>query len=657
VTFEKVLPQAERALPSLLLRLRFSHHRGRSRVRARQGTGMTRLLITTVSTVALCAGAAHAQGVPTDETTLLERISVTANRTPTETGKVGSTISVVTEEEIEQKSFVTATDYLTGLPGISFAQNGGLGSTSSLYVRGLPGGYVKTFHNGIDVSDTTGIQVQTAYEYLLTAGVRGIEVLKGSQSTLYGSNAIAGVVDLNTLGDIEEGLHHTVQVEGGSRGTVLGRYGFAGAKDGSRIAADVTGLRTDGISHWAAGSERDGYENLTLDIAGEHRVSDVLTVFGSGLYIDAEGDFDDFGADSSFNETLTTIMAGRAGLTVALLDGRWLNMFSAQAFKMDRDSVENPLTSNFTGTRQKLDYEASFEATDRLLIQYGADHERQVADTETPDYSTFPPVDLVNARSDMTLSSAWTQAVYEPVDDLVATIGLRHDEHSDFGGATTYRGTISYLFPGTSTRLHSSLGTGFRAPSLYQLFDPTYGNTTLTPETSVSFDIGVEQAFLEDRLSIGATYFHIDVNDLIGFGSFGYEQVPGRTESQGLEARFSYQFTNALALAGSYTYTDSRQPSGARSNRVPEHVTTLSAIYTPAEKWTVSGDVRFVADTLESNTPLDDYVLVNAKVAYQVTDSAEVYLRGENLLNQDYQTARGYNTPGFGAFAGFKAKF
>lgn len=628
-------------------------------MRARQGTGMTRLLITTVSTLALCAGAAHAQDVPTDETTLLERISVTANRTPTETGKVGSTISVVTEEEIEQKSFVTVTDYLTGLPGISFAQNGGLGSLSSLYVRGLPGGYVKTFHNGIDVSDTTGIQVQTAYEYLLTAGVRGIEVLKGSQSTLYGSNAIAGVVDLNTLGDIEEGLHHTVQVEGGSRGTLLGRYGFAGAIDDSTVAANLTGLRTDGISAASAGTERDGYQNVTFDIAAEHRVSDILSVFGSGLYIDADGSFDDFGADSLINQTLTTIIAGRAGFKLDLLDGRWLNTFSAQAFKMDRDSVEDPLTSNFTGTRQKLDYQASFEATDRLLIQYGADHERQVADTLTPDYPSdwSPPINLIAAQNAVSLTSAWTQAVYEPVDDLVATIGLRHDEHSDFGGATTYRGTISYLFPGTSTRLHSSLGTGFRAPSLYQLFDPTYGNTTLTPETSVSFDIGVEQAFLEDRLSIGATYFHIDVNDLIDFGSLGYEQVPGRTESHGLEARYSYEVNNALALAGSYTYTDSRQPSGARSNRVPEHVTTLSAIYTPAEKWTVSGDVRFVVDTLESNTPLDDYVLVNAKVAYQVTDSAEVYLRGENLLNQDYQTARGYNTPGFGAFAGFKAKF
>lgn len=619
-------------------------------MRARQGTGMTRLLITSVSTFALCAGVAHAQDVATDETTLLERISVTANRTPTETGKVGSTIAVVTGEEIEQKSFVTVTDYLTGLPGINFSQTGGRGTSGNIYVRGLPGAYVKTFYNGIDVSDVTGTQVQTSYQYFLTGGVSSIEVLKGSQSTLYGSTAIAGVVDITSLGDIEEGLHHSVHVEGGTDGTVRGQYGLSGAKDGSRFSASITGFHTDGISSLPGGTERDAFDNLTIDVAAEHRINDIVTIFGSLLYIDAVAEFDnnfpvDQPNDPLSNEAVESLGA-RVGARFDSADGRLTNMISYQAFKSDRLTQFGTFVAPYEGERGKVDYQGSFEATDRLLLQYGADHERQSAEAEG---TTLGEIDL---------TGVWTQASFEPLDDLIFTAGLRHDEHSTFGGYTSYRGTVSYLVPGTDARLHSSYGTGFRAPSLYELYSPFYGDETLVPETSVSFDVGVEKR-LFDNIVADITYFRIRTDDLIEFNldDYFYEQTAGRSTSHGVELSLDYAVTPALNIKGSYTYTDARTPDDARRSRIPAHVAILSAVYSPMERWTLSGDARFVMDTVEGEQPLDDYVLVNAKVAYQLTDASEVYLRGENLLNQDYQTARGYNTPGFGAFAGFKAKF
>ena len=619
---------------------------------------MNRFLISTASALALMVGAANAQDAAVEETgaTTLEAINVTANRTPTEKSKTGSKVEQVTKAEIEEKSFATVRDYLNLLPGVSFTANGGLGTTSNLYIRGLPGGYIKTLYNGIDVSDTTGIQVQTAYEYLLTGGVAGIEVLKGSQGTLYGSSAIAGVVDITTLGAVADGISHTVELEGGSFGTVRGRYGFAAAHGDSRIAANATGFRTDGISAHAGGAERDGYDNITLDLAAEHRINEAFSVFGSLLYVDAKGEFDDFGADADTNYTDTTIMGGRAGFNLDLMDGRWKHTFSAQAFRMDRDSTDAMMTSTFIGTRQKFDYQSSFEVTERLLLQYGADHERQKADTTTPDWSFWPPVPA-HAVASADLAGVWAQAVLEPLDDLVLTAGLRHDEHSDFGGHTTWRGTASYLFDGIGTRLHSSLGTGFRAPSLYQLYDPNYGNPGLKPETSMSFDIGVEQKFLDGRLTTDLTYFWTEIEDLVGWNGTGYDQVPGTTRSQGVEAAFSYAATAWLDLAGSYTFTASRLESGARRANLPRHMAVLSASVRPAERWTLSGDLKLVADVVDSAGDLKDYVLLNAKVAYQVNDNAEIYLRGENLLDQDYQVVRGYGTPGIAAYAGFKAKF
>lgn len=620
---------------------------------------MYRTLISTASALALLAGAAHAQDSANDDgVTHLDVITVTANRTPTEKSKTGSKVEQVTQAEIEAKSLSTIADYLIRLPGVFMTSNGGVGTNSNLYIRGLPGGYVKTFYNGIDLADTTGIQVATPYEYPLTGGVTGIEVLKGSQGTLYGSNAIAGVVDLTTLGGIEDGVSHRINVEGGSLGTVRGHYGFSGAKDGSKVAANVSGFRTDGISAFAGGSEPDGYQNTTLDLAVEHRINDAFSVFGSVLHIDAEADFDDFGADSAYNQTLTTILAGRAGFNVDLLDGRWKHTFAAQAFRMDRDSVENPLTSTFGARREKFDYQSSFEISDRILLQYGADHERQVAETATPDWSAFPPVALVDARNAIKMSGAWAQASFEPIDDLVVTAGLRHDKHSEFGGHTTWRATGSYRVPGTDTRLHSSVGTGFRAPSLYQLYDPSYGNPSLDPETSASFDFGVEQKFLDGRLSADITYFRAEIENLIGFDSAsGYVQVPGTTISEGVEASFDYAATHWLNLGGAYTYTDSRAASGTRTSGVPKHALVLSATVLPAEKWTVGADLRFVADRVDRTGVLKDYVLLDAKVAYQLTENTQVYVRGENLLNRKYEIVRDYGTPGIAAFAGLKAKF
>lgn len=626
---------------------------------------MNRFLISSASLLALMtaatlSGAALAQDdlvVQEDGVTTLEAITVTANRTETALSRTGSTVEQVTQAEIEEKSLPIVRDYLNLLPGVSFTANGGLGTSSNLYIRGLPGGYIKTLYNGIDISDTTGIQVETHYQRLLAGGVAGIEVLKGSQSTLYGSNAIAGVVDIATLGQIEDGINHTVHVEGGSFGTARGHYGFAGAKDGSKIAANIAGFRTDGISAKADGSEKDGYRNVTLDLAAEHRINEAFSVFGSLLYIDAKAEFDGSGPDDATSYELATMQGGRFGFNLDLMDGRLKNTFSIQAFRSDRESVSGGSSSFFIGTRQKFDYQGSFEASDRVLLQYGADHERQKGDV---DNRPLGKIDL---------TGVWGQAVVEPLDNLVLTAGFRHDEHSMFGGHTTYRGTGSYLFDQTATRLHSSFGTGFRAPSLHELYSGM-GASTLQPETSRSFDIGVEQRFLEGRLLIDITYFNMKINNrIIWVDAFPvepwgfYSQLHGGTSSNGVETSLYYAATNWLDLNASYTYTNSRNPDGEQNWRIPRHKITLSGIARPAENWTISADLTYAANVIDfdwdlyADVALDDYVLLNAKVAYQVNEATEIYLRGENLFNQKYQVVRGYNTPGIAAYAGLKAKF
>lgn len=629
----------------------------------------------TLIPVALAAALAAA---PAYAETDIGTIVVTPNRTPTEKAKVGSKVETVDEEKIARESKPLVTDYLTMMPGVSVSAPGGAGQETSLSVRGADKKYVKTLFNGIDISDPTATQVQTSWEHLTAGGVAGIEVLKGSQSTLYGSDAVAGVIGISTLGGIDLGVHHDVMVEGGSRGTVRGGYRLSAATDTGRFSLGLNGFTTDGISRVLTNGtppldtdpdelERDSYRNFTGTFAGEQQLSESVSVFASGLFINAGGDFDDSSpaVDNEFNTGDTTQKAGRVGINFDLLEGRFRNTVSAQIFDLQRDlhivSLFGPFNATYNGLRGKIDYQGAFDATDWATLQFGADSERQSAKV-TDNYGT----DTSDAFS---LTGIWAQAVVEPVENLTLTAGGRHDHHSAFGGYNTWRLTGAYLFPDYGTKLHASVGTGYRAPSLYELYAPFgTGNPALRPEQSFSFDVGVEQTLLDGRLVADLTYFQLDTDDLIDFdyALSSYVQLPGVTRRRGIEASLVWQAAPWLDLEAAYTFTHTRQPDGLRRPRIPAHDIALSATVRPAEKWEITGTARAVLDTADRVSPsygsfvnvgLDNYVLLDARVAYKWSEDTEFYVRGENLLDQKYEVVKGYGMPGIGVFAGVKARF
>lgn len=620
------------------------------------------------------AGSAPAAGQEID----IGEIVVTPNRAPGDKAKTGSKVEKITKEDIEKQKKPTVLDYLTLVPGVQVASPGGTGQEASVSVRGADKKYVKTLFNGIDISDPTSTQVQTSYQHLLSGGVTAIEVLKGSQSTLYGSDAVAGVIGISTLGDIEPGVHHDVMVEGGSFGTVRGGYTLSGASDTGKAAASIYGLSTDGISSALVNGspsvdsnpnalERDAYRNVTATFAGEQKLSEQFSVFGSALFINSSADYDDSGnppTDNTNNVTRSTQKAGRVGFNLDLMEGRFRNTVSAQIFDIDRDlesvSAFGPFSATYLGRRNKVDYQGAYDATDWATVQFGADYEQQFADV-TDNFGT-------NTSDDMSIAGAWGQLVVEPIDNLTLTAAYRHDEHNEFGGYGTYRFSGAYLLPGSGTKFHASVGTGFRAPSLYELYAPFgTGNPDLQPEESLGFDIGVEQRFLDDRLVADVTYFQLDTDNLIDydFSTFRYVQVPGVTHRNGVEASLTWAAATWLDLGAAYTYTHTRQPNGQPRPRIPEHDIGLTATVRPAEKWSITATAHGVVNVTDRvgsggsafDVKLKDYLLIDARIAYKPTETTEVYLRGENLLNQNYQLVRGFGTPGAAVYAGFKATF
>lgn len=580
-----------------------------------------------------------------------------ANKTPTDAAKVGSSVSVITEKDVNAQSKTFLQDYLQQVPGVAISTAGGSGPTT-FRLRGFSQNYVKVLVDGMDMSDPSSTQTAPAFEHLLVGDVAQIEVLKGSQSTLYGGDAVAGVISIDTKYATQPGYFQSGGAEYGSFNSWRGAYssGYA-AQNGSNVAFTVQGLNTDGISAGSLGTEDDAYRNMTVSGRGEYRVSDAVTVFFAGRAIEAHTEFDNFdGKDNSDNSDYEQ-QAGRVGANVSLLSGQFVNTIAIQGMQLQRDFSTGTW---FDSERVKGEYRGVLSFNKQLALVAGADWERNGA------ISSGDPV-----RHEVDVVSPYAQLIVEPIDGLILTAGGRIDSHSTFGEYDTHRLTAAYLIANTETKFHASYGTGFRAPSLNELYGPFGGNANLRPETSESWDAGVDQGFMNNRLGVGATYFSIDMTDQIGFVSDflapcppcgSYVQVPGVTKTDGVELTAFAKLTATTVLNAGYTYTGSKEPDGTRLTRLPRHSLVVGVTAHPIDRLSVNVTGQYVADTLDTDFNLfpspevhvDDYFLLSAKVGYEVLPGAIAYVRGENLLDQNYTTVINYNNPGVAVYGGLQ---
>ncbi|MFA5901544.1 MAG: TonB-dependent receptor [Hyphomicrobium sp.] len=574
-----------------------------------------------------------------------------ANRTPTDYAKVGSSVSVITEKDIDAQSKTFLQDYLQQVPGVAITTTGGAGSQTTFRIRGFNQNYIKVLVDGMDLSDPSGTQTFTHLEHLMVGDVAQVEVLKGSQSTLYGGDAVAGVISLDTKYAGKPGLFQSGGTEYGTYNSWRGSYS-AGYADlnGSNVAFTVQGLKTDGFSVGAYGDEDDGYKNVTFSGRGEYKLSEAVTVFFAARSQESRFEYDLSTGFDGIDVVDTSQQAGRVGATVALFDGAFVNTFAIQGMQNQRDTVNQYGPSWFDGDRVKGEYRGTFSFNRWLAIVGGVDWEHVGYESG------------YDSRTTVDMTSPYAQVIMEPIDGLVLTAGGRIDDHSLFGQHDTHRFTAAYQLPGSETRLHASYGTGFRAPSLYELYSPYGGSTDFKPETSESWDLGFDQGFYNNRFGFGATYFDIEVDNLITYNSatWSYEQKPGITSSNGVELTAFAKLTKTAIVNAGYTYTQSQEPDGTRAVRLPRHSLVLGLTAQPTDKLSVNVTGQYVADVLDENfnfspsrdEKVDDYFLLSAKVGYEILPGTVAYVRGENLLDQDYVSAINYNNPGLTVFGG-----
>jgi vitamin B12 transporter len=615
---------------------------------------MTRLSVSLLAL--LIAMPATAQdGGETD--VLLDEIVVTANRTEVDAKRTGVSVQVVDAAEIKQAGDASIASVLNRLPGITVTTQGPVGTNTALRIRGADKRYIAVYIDGIRVTDPT--QTETSYDFgsLLAADISRIEVLRGSQSALWGGSAVGGVINITTHERLEEdGQKQTLLAEYGSENTAVLSYGLTQRQGRLETAFSATRYQSDGFSAVAVGAEDDASEATRLSFSGRYAMTDSLTLGASAFTQQTKSEFDGFGllglADFENSQTQTE----HGARVFAEIDaGQTQHTIDLSYYDVKRDVVDVVEgNSTFKGDRLSLGWNATTTISDAFTFVYGLDVMEEGA-----RYNRLPG----GARDTRTIGG-YAQVLWSPTADFDASATLRMDDHSEFGSFTTGRLAASWRV-GADTTLRAAFGTGFRAPSIDELYGDYgffIGNPALTPEESISYELGIDQEFASGA-SISATLFRLDADNLVTYDDAPAPDtlvnLPGTSTRQGIELGVELPLSDVYTLSGAYTYTDARRPNGAPLTRVPLNQLSLALDGDFGNGWTGSLGLTH-ASGAEDGFPQGDmggYTVYRAQIGYDLGNERQLYLRVENLTDKIYQVSDGYGTPRRSIHAGIRASF
>lgn len=612
--------------------------------------------------LALAAAApAFAEDKPAGE------IFVTATRLPEIGEAQTSAISTLTSEDLERRQIVFVGDALAALPGVTMSQNGALGGQASIRIRGAASQQTLFLIDGVPVNDASapggGYDVST----LDAADIEKIEVLRGPHSTLWGSDAIGGVVAVTTR-RAAEGITGNAFAEGGSFGTLRtgGGVAFGGERVDARISANA--ITTDGISRAAIGTEDDPYNAGTVNGRVGVDINEALRVEAFGRYTRSKTDYDGyappffaFGDTDNYSRTKDT--QGGVLARYTMFDGRLENVLVASRDDVDREAFSGGLQSSRAGaTRDTLRYQGTWRVIDLASLAFGAEREETEIKVESPG-----PFGSVNEGSSQ-IDSLFALGEWAPVDNVTLTAGVRYDDHDQFGDVTTSRFGASWK-AADLLGVRASWGQGFKAPTIYQLtaffFPATAPNTDLKPEEADGWDAALFTDLLDGKLRAELGYFSIDTKNMIDYdvltGAYGNI---AKAKSEGVEFSLSYAINDALTVAGNYTYTDAtNEVTGAKLIRIPENAAYAEVDWRVTDKLnlTLTGRYNSSEDDVDPDTFLGttnkSWTTLDLAARYAVSDKLELYGRVENLTDEDYQDVAGYGEPGTAVYGGVRIRF
>ncbi len=640
--------------------------------------------------------------VPAPADTAIEAVVVTASRTPQPLDRVGSAVTVIDRREIEERQAATAADVLRAVPGVSVSQSGPVGALTQVRIRGAEANHVLVLIDGVEANDlaTSG---EFGFEHLATFDIGRIEIVRGPQSALWGSDALAGVINVVTRRP-SRALEVEGYGEGGSDSYLNAGARIGAGGDRGFISLSGSHLRTDGTNVARTGAESDGYDNTSANLSAAFDLVPALRLELTGRHTDATSEFDgvswttglpaddaDGNGSTDFYRTQAEQEYLRFGGRLDVGGGRWSHDLHYAVTATDTDTASEgfvPGTRDETsasGHKYGLYYQTSLRVTAPRedapadALTFAADHERE----EFRQRAYSPDGDQEQSLEETGVVAEYLAYIGAR---LSASASIRHDDYNRFEDATTWRTTAAYRLSAAS-RLHASLGTGQKTPTFTERFGyfpgSFVGNPDLRPEKSTAWDAGIERRFLAGAIVADITYFHADLEDEInGFVPIADPEDPqrpytaenrtGTSHRKGVELRVVADLSERYSVDASYTYVDATQPgpdgTEIREVRRPLHSGALNL----TGRWLQS---RLIADlgmaytgdrTDEFFPPyplpaervaLGGYALVNLAASWQLARGVTVYGRAENAFDSDYEDVYGYNTPGATGVVGVRLDF
>jgi len=591
---------------------------------------------------------------------------------PTPIDQIANSVTVITREELERDQRRTVPDALRTVPGLNVVQTGGPGGQTSVFMRGMEARHVKVLIDGIEVSDPSTSVRTYDFGQLLTGDIERIEVLRGPQSGLYGSDALGGVISITTRKG-KGPPKATGMVEGGSFGTFNQNASLSGSQQQStganvNYAFNVQHFRSTDTpvtpERIVPSGQRvigDYYDNKTYSTKLGADFGDYVSLNQVARYTDSELRYGGGAPGNAIQSTqVVHQFFSRSEAVVSLLDGRFKNYFGLNySDHWNWNSFAGGAPTVNKGDRYKVNWRGVAQLMPGQTLVFGLEHDRETLETSTTNAASG------NKAGYVELQSEFARRVF-----LVAN--ARYDDNDRFGGHTTWRVAPAVILPGTETKLKGSVGTGFKAPTLSQMFvnfpgfppffPDFFGNPNLKPETSIGYDAGFEQPLFNNRVRFGATYFHNDIENLITSNAAGTTNVNiGEARTSGVEAFASVAVTARLTLRTDYTYTDAMDEIAHQQLlRRPRNKGSVSAVWTPIDPLTLSatlvsvGRWKDVDRVTFARIDQGGYTTINLAANYKVADNATLFGRIDNLFDARYENPNGYEQPGFGIFGGVR---
>ncbi|HEV2603997.1 MAG TPA: TonB-dependent receptor [Microvirga sp.] len=638
-----------------------------------------------LSVVLLSPATAVAQTAPRAD------IVVTANRVAQPIQRAGSAISVITAEEIERSSARNVGDILQQVPGVNATQAGGPGQVETVRVRGGESRHTLVLVDGIRVNDPSSTGREFDFSTIVLADVERIEVLRGPQSALYGSDAMGGIINIITKRG-RTGVRGSIQALYGSYNTKEVKGALSGGTDRVYYSLGFTGLDTDGFSAYgfriprierllpnleADGATRVGFTGLV-----GFRLTDTTTLEAGGSVNHNRADYDAaFGAfpdtpsfarsrlNNDYARLLNEAFGGALRSTVTVFGNEIDRRFYDFTFRPTQGNYAQT-NRGFEADRAGAEYQGDLRLGSFGLLTFGARYERETARGTTQ--AIQPIVGTLRRDFGAAQETRSAFALYQQTlgERFHISLGGRVDDIAGIDRFVTGRATAAYEIWETGTKLRGSVGTGGKAPSLFQLYS-SFGTTTLASEGSFGVDAGIDQRFFDDAVRLSATVFRNRFENLIDFNAVAAQCGPGRpfgcyfniaqAETQGLELEAEVLLNPLFRIRSAYTYLEARDLATGRDlARRPAHQGFVGVAVNATPAWTIEPRITYVGERFSSpneRDPLDAYARLDLLTDYKLSDTFALFARAENLTNTLYEETINSGSAGRSLYGGLRASW